>query len=92
MDFQWKSSGDCPKISSIWYPLWTNLTSAVNTNGVIFSWDVRKGAVNLKKHGIDFRETATIFADPLSTTFPGQDHSENEQRFLTIGESIRGRK
>jgi len=58
---------------------------------VIFSWDVRKAAVNLKKHGIDFREAATIFADPLSTTFPDQDHSESEYRFLTIGQSIPGR-
>jgi uncharacterized DUF497 family protein len=72
-------------------PLWTNLTSAVNTNGVIFNWDVRKATANLKKHGIDFREAATIFADPLSTTFPDQDHSEFEHRFLTVGQSIRGR-
>jgi len=71
--------------------LWTNLTSAANTNGVIFRWDVRKATTNLKKHGIDFREAATIFADPLSTTFPDQDHSQNEHRFLTIGQSIRGR-
>jgi uncharacterized DUF497 family protein len=58
---------------------------------VIFSWDVRKATANLKKHGTDFREAATIFADPLSTTFPDVDHSEHEDRFLTIGQSIRGR-
>jgi hypothetical protein len=58
---------------------------------VIFKWDARKAASNLKKHGTDFREAATIFADPLSTTFPDVDHSENEHRFLTIGQSIRGR-
>jgi uncharacterized DUF497 family protein len=52
---------------------------------VIFTWDVRKAAANLKKHGTDFREAATVFDDPLSTTFPDQDHSETEQRFLTIG-------
>jgi uncharacterized DUF497 family protein len=58
---------------------------------VIFQWDARKAASNLKKHGIDFREAATTFADPFSTTFPDQDHSENEHKFLTIGQSIRGR-
>jgi uncharacterized protein len=58
---------------------------------VIFTWDVRKAAANLKKHGIDFREAATIFDDPLSTTFSDVDHSESEQRFLTIGESARRR-
>jgi uncharacterized DUF497 family protein len=58
---------------------------------VIFTWDVRKAAANLKKHGTDFREAATIFDDPLSTTFPDDDHSESEQRFLTIGQSARRR-
>jgi uncharacterized DUF497 family protein len=57
---------------------------------VIFRWDVRKAASNLKKHGIDFREAATIFDDPLSMTFPDPDHSESEQRFLTIGQTVRG--
>ncbi|HKV91563.1 MAG TPA: BrnT family toxin [Candidatus Angelobacter sp.] len=58
---------------------------------MIFTWDVRKAAANLKKHGIDFREGATIFQDPLSATFPDLDHSEREQRFLTIGETPRRR-
>lgn len=57
---------------------------------MIFAWDVRKNKANLKKHGIDFREAATVFYDPLSTTFPDEDHSEQEQRFLTIGASARG--
>jgi uncharacterized protein len=67
------------------------LIRLVNTKYVIFRWDVRKAEGNLKKHGIDFREAATTFADPLSTTFPDNDHSENEHRFLTIGQSIRKR-
>jgi hypothetical protein len=49
---------------------------------VIFTWDGRKAAANLKKHGVDFREAATIFHDPLSTTFPDEDHSEFEHRFF----------
>jgi uncharacterized DUF497 family protein len=57
----------------------------------IFRWDPRKAAINLKKHGIDFREAATVFNDPLSVTFPDADHSEREQRFLTIGQSLRMR-
>jgi uncharacterized protein len=58
---------------------------------VIFTWDVRKAAANLKKHRTDFREAAMIFDDPLSTTFPDLDHSEKEQRFLTIGQSLQQR-
>jgi uncharacterized protein len=52
---------------------------------VIITWDPKKAAANLRKHGIDFSEAATVFNDTLSTTFPSQDHSENEARFLTIG-------
>ena len=58
---------------------------------MIFTWDVRKAAANLKKHRTDFREAATIFDDPLSTTFPDLDHSERQQRFLTIGQSLQQR-
>jgi len=59
------------------------------TIAVIFIWDSRKAAANVAKHGIDFREAATVFYDPLSVTFPDPDHSESEQRFLTIGQSGR---
>ena len=56
-----------------------------------FTWDPAKADENLKKHGIDFREAATVFDDPLSTTFPDADHSMGERRFLIIGLSAFGR-
>ena len=56
-----------------------------------FEWDPRKDAVNQRKHGIGFREAATVFEDVLSTTFPDHDHSTAEKRFLTIGASVTGR-
>ena len=56
-----------------------------------FTWDPAKADENLKKHGIDFREAATVFDDPLSTTFPDADHSTGERRFLIIGLSALGR-
>jgi uncharacterized DUF497 family protein len=58
---------------------------------VTFTWDANKAAANLKKHGVDFREAATVFDDPLSTTFPDEDHSSSQRRFLTIGMSAHGR-
>jgi hypothetical protein len=58
---------------------------------VVFVWDPRKAAANLKKHGVDFREAVTVLDDTLSTTFPDLDHSGLEPRFLTIGVSIRNR-
>ena len=56
-----------------------------------FAWDPRKAEENLKKHGVDFREAATVFDDLLSTTFPDDDHSTGERRFLIIGLSALGR-
>ena len=50
-----------------------------------------KAAANVKNHQIDFREAATVFDDPLSTTFPDADHSTSERRFLIIGASAYGR-
>jgi len=58
---------------------------------VTFSWDPKKAVANLKKHGVDFREAATVFDDPLSTTFPNEEHSTSERRFVTIGVSAFGR-
>jgi len=50
-----------------------------------FEWDPRKDATNRRKHGVGFREAATVFGDPLAITFPDIDHSLSERRFLTIG-------
>ena len=58
---------------------------------MVFIWDPRKAAANLKKHGIDFREAVTVLDDTLSTTFPDIDHPGLEPRFLTIGVSSRNR-
>ena len=50
-----------------------------------FEWDLNKAAKNNKKHGVSFNEAATVFGDPLSTTFPDPDHSIRESRFIIIG-------
>jgi len=56
---------------------------------VQINWNPDKAAVNLDKHRVDFQDAATVFSDPLSVTFPSEDHSEHEARFLTIGESTK---
>jgi uncharacterized DUF497 family protein len=58
---------------------------------VTFAWNPKKAATNLAKHGVDFREAATVFDDGPSTTFPDTDHSLGEQRFLILGRSAPGR-
>ena len=56
-----------------------------------FDWDPRKAQRNLRKHRIDFDEASTVFADTLSITIPDPDHSENEERWVTMGLSNRQR-
>jgi uncharacterized DUF497 family protein len=56
-----------------------------------FTWDPRKAAANLRKHGVGFPEAATAFADPLSLTIADPDHSVGEERFVLIGHSERRR-
>lgn len=56
-----------------------------------FEWDEKKAAENLKKHRVSFDEAASAFSDPLSATFADSDHSEKEQRYITIGFSSQGR-
>jgi uncharacterized DUF497 family protein len=56
-----------------------------------FEWDSKKANLNLKKHGVSFDEAATAFYDPLSATFDDPDHSEGEQRLITVGVSSQDR-
>jgi hypothetical protein len=54
---------------------------------VFFTWDFKKAEVNVRKHGVDFHEAATVLEDPLSTTFSDSEHSTTEHRFITVGMS-----
>ena len=56
-----------------------------------FDWDPGKARRNSRKHGIDFNEASTVFADALSITIPDPDHSEDEERWVTMGLSNRQR-
>ena len=55
-----------------------------------FECDPAKAESNLRKHGISFEDAATVFGDPLAITAPDPDHSEFEERFVTIGHTIKG--
>lgn len=56
---------------------------------LIFEWDESKARFNLRKHKISFDEAKTVFDDPYLLTFPDDNHSETENRFLNIGLSSR---
>lgn len=59
--------------------------------GLLFEWDPKKARLNVRTHGISFDEASTAFRDPLSRTIADPLHSEDEGRFVLIGQSIRGR-
>ena len=56
-----------------------------------FEWDRQKAELNRSKHGVSFVEAATVFSDPLAVTFDDERHSADEERYITIGNSSRGR-
>jgi uncharacterized DUF497 family protein len=58
---------------------------------VIYEWDPRKARLNERKHGVSFEEAATVFLDPFALTFDDPDDSIDERRFITLGQSERGR-
>ncbi|MFM7883316.1 MAG: BrnT family toxin [Microcystis panniformis] len=56
-----------------------------------FDWDKNKAERNLSKHEVSFEEAKTVFDDPLYVAFYDPDHSEDEDRYLLVGQSNRGR-
>lgn len=50
-----------------------------------FEWDTKKAKNNLKKHKTDFERASSIFLDPRSITIFDKEHSEEEERWITIG-------
>ena len=61
------------------------------TEAVELEWDLKKAAKNLRKHKVSFTEAATVLADPLSVTVRDPDHSADEDRYITWGQSKRFR-
>lgn len=56
-----------------------------------FEWDPHKANSNRNKHGISFEDAATIFRDPRMLSIYDSEHSEEEDRWITIGMSAQGR-
>jgi uncharacterized DUF497 family protein len=55
-----------------------------------FEWDPKKAASNLAKHGVSFEDATTVFGDQFASTIPDPLHSEDENRFITLGLSATG--
>jgi uncharacterized DUF497 family protein len=56
-----------------------------------FEWDEAKATANLRKHGVSFEESITVFGDPHTLTIFDVGHSDKEDRFIDIGLSASGR-
>lgn len=56
-----------------------------------FEWDDEKAKANFKKHRVGFDEATTVFTDAFSVTIPDPGHSADEQRYVDVGHSDKGR-
>ena len=59
--------------------------------GLRFVWDKNKNKSNIEKHGVSFKEASTAFSDTLSLTIYDPLHSNEEDRFVLVGNSSTGK-
>lgn len=52
-------------------------------------WDARKAAANERKHRVSFEEAKTAFLDENARVIPDPEHSQDEDRFVLLGLSIK---
>lgn len=56
-----------------------------------FEWDPAKAELNRELHGVTFEEASTVLDDEQQATRFDETHSDEEDRFQTIGRSEAGR-
>ena len=56
-----------------------------------FEWNPLKSERNVQKHGVTFVEASSVFDDPVFITLLDDEHSDDEERFITIGLSTSNR-
>jgi uncharacterized DUF497 family protein len=55
-----------------------------------FEWDPVKAQQNQRKHKVGFEQASTVFLDPLAISVFDDDHSEDEDRWATLGQATSG--
>ena len=68
-----------------------NRMVSFSLGGMAFEYDDNKNQINIKKHGISFKSAARIFFDYDRIEFYDEDHSYDEDRYNTIGDTSAGR-
>lgn len=59
--------------------------------GMTFEYDDNKNKINIKKHGISFKSAARIFFDYDRIEYYDEEHSYDEDRYNTIGDTSAGK-
>jgi uncharacterized DUF497 family protein len=65
-----------------------SIKMAINYN---VEWDARKAHDNQNKQDVSLDEAATVSRDPNALSMLDPDHSETEDRWITMGISEKGR-
>ena len=52
---------------------------------LLFEWDEEKAAANWKKHRVNFYNAARVFQDENRKEYYDATHSDDEDRYITIG-------
>ncbi len=55
-----------------------------------FEWDLEKAKLNKKRHRLNFELAATVFKDPQALSVFDKEHSETEERWITMGIASNG--
>ena len=50
-----------------------------------FEWGPAKARLNARKHRVTFERGATVFLDPNALSLFDDQHSEEEERWITLG-------
>jgi hypothetical protein len=53
-----------------------------------YIWDENKNIINIQKHSVSFTEAWTVFDDEFVIYLADDEHSQDEERFVVIGESV----
>jgi uncharacterized DUF497 family protein len=56
---------------------------------LVVEWDPEKAAENLRKHGVDFADAATVLSDEMALT--RSEEGTDESRSVTLGMDALGR-
>ena len=56
-----------------------------------FKWDPDKGELNIREHKVSFQRASEVFKDPHAISIFDEEHSQEEDRWITMGRDYTGR-